>query len=193
MELKGSRTEKNLLTAFAGESQARNRYTYFANKARKEGYVQIANIFEETANQEKEHAKRLFEHIQELKPEAEIVIETTAPTAYGTTIENIKAAIAGEHFEHSEMYPEFAAKAEEEGLDKIALRLKAIGQAEVHHEERYKKLLEQLEKGTIFKKDQEVEWVCRECGYVHKGTEPPEECPSCDHSKSFYQVKCEEY
>ena len=186
-------TIKNLTKAFVGESQARNRYTFYAKIAKKEGYEQIAEIFLITADNEKEHAKRLFEHIQELKPEAEIIIETGAPTTYGTTIENLKAAIAGEHFEQSEMYPGFAEKAEEEGLDKIALRLKAIGKAEVHHEERYKKLLEQLEKGTIFKKEQEVEWVCRECGYVHKGTEPPEECPVCNHPKSYYQIKCEEY
>lgn len=188
-----SETIKNLTKAFIGESQARNRYTFYAKIARKEGYEQIGEVFQITADNEKEHAKRIFEHIQELKPDAEIIVEATAPTTYGTTIENLKAAIKGEHYEYSEMYPSFAETAEKEGNDEIAQRLKAIGKAEVHHEERYKKILEQLEKGTIFKKDQEVEWVCRECGYVHKGNEPPEKCPSCDHAKSFYQLKCEEY
>ncbi|OQA38793.1 MAG: Rubrerythrin [Parcubacteria group bacterium ADurb.Bin316] len=151
-----------------------------------------------TAEQEKTHAKRLFEHIAEIKKQSgedlnEIVVEVAAPTTYGTTIENLKAAIAGENHEYTQMYPEFADQAEADGFSEIAIRLRAIAKAEEHHEERYKKLLEQLEKGTIFNKDKEVWWVCRECGYVHFGVNPPEKCPSCDHPTAFYEVKCEEY
>ena len=188
------KTLENLTKAFIGESQARNRYAFYAKVARKEGYEQIGEIFQITADNEKEHAKRLFEHIQELKQEVdEIKVEATAPLVYGKTAENLKAAIAGEHYEYTEMYPEFAEVAKQEGLDKIAARLKAIAKAEEHHEERYKKLLKEVEADTVFKKEKEVEWVCRECGYVHKGITPPEKCPSCDHAKSFYQIKCEEY
>ncbi len=191
------KTIQNLTKAFIGESQARNRYTFYAKVAKKEGYEQIAAIFLETANHEKEHAKRLFEHIQELKEKLgdneTINVEAAAPTVYGTTAENLQAAIDGEHYENVEMYPEFAKTAEEEGLSEIAERLKAIAVAEKHHEERYRKLLEQVKAGTIFKKEKEVQWTCRECGYVHTGTEPPEKCPSCSHEKSFYQIKCEEY
>ena len=188
-------TIQNLTKAFIGESQARNRYTYYAKVARKEGFEQIGGIFSETAEQEKVHAKRLFEHINELKEEGqdEIQVEATAPTVYGTTAENLKAAIAGEHYENSEMYPGFADRAEKDGLPKIAQRLRSISKAEEHHEERYKKLLEQVEAGTVHKKNQEVTWTCRECGYTHNGIEPPEKCPACDHPKNFYQVKCEEY
>ncbi len=190
-------TIKNLIKAFIGESQARNRYTFYASLAKKEGYEQIAEIFLITAENERVHAKRLFEHIQELKKDAGIeeatIVEAEAPLVLGTTIDNLKAAIKGENYEYTSMYPKFADIAKKEGFTKIAVRLKSIAVAEKHHEERYKKLLEQLEKGTIFKKDKEVEWVCRECGYVHKGIQPPEKCPSCDHEKSFYQVKCEEY
>ena len=189
-----TKTLQNLTQAFIGESQARNRYTFYAKVASKEGYEQIAGIFQETAEQEKTHAKRLFEHIQELKEGAEeIKVEATAPTIYGTTAENLKAAIAGEHYETAEMYPEFAKIAEEEGLTEIANRLKAIAKAEAHHEERYQKLLKEAENNTVFKKEQATEWACRECGYVHQGTEPPEKCPACDHPQSFYQVKCEQY
>lgn len=191
-------TIQNLTKAFIGESQARNRYTFYAKIARKEGLEQIAEIFLITADNEKEHAKRLFEHIQELKkkigePLDEIKVEAVAPTIYGNTAENLKAAIAGENYEHTKMYPEFADAAEKEGLADIAKRLRAIAMAEKHHEERYQKLLKEVEAGTIFKKENEVWWVCRECGYVHFGKEPPEECPSCDHERSFYQIKCEEY
>lgn len=188
------KTLENLTRAFIGESQARNRYTFYAKVAKKEGYEQIAEIFLIAADNEKEHAKRLFEHIQELKGDTnEIKVEAAAPLVYGNTTENLKTAIAGENYEYTEMYPEFAKVAEEEGLGKIAGRLKAIAKAEKHHEERYKKLLKEVEAGTVFKKDKEVEWMCRECGYVHFGKQPPEKCPSCDHSKSFYQIKCEEY
>ncbi len=186
------KTLENITKAFIGESQARNRYTFYAKVAKKEGYEQIAGIFMETAEQEKIHAKRLFEHIQELK-EGDVVVEAAVPTTYGSTAENLKAAIAGENYEYTEMYPSFADVAEEEGLEAIAKRLRAIAKAEEHHEERYKKLLKELEGDSIFKKDKEVYWVCRECGYVHYGTEPPEECPSCDHPKAFYQIKSEEY
>ncbi|MFC1651570.1 rubrerythrin [Patescibacteria group bacterium] len=188
------KTLENLTKAFIGESQARNRYTFYAKVAKKEGFEQIAGIFLETADQEKTHAKRLFEHIQELKDGAEAIdVTATAPTVYNTTKENLKAAIKGENYEHTEMYPEFAKTAEEEGFPKIAARLKAIAKAEEHHEERYKKLLKEVTAGTVFKKDKEITWICRECGYMHKGTESPEKCPSCDHPQAFYQVQCEEY
>ena len=191
-------TLKNLTKAFIGESQARNRYNFYSKIARKEGFEQIAEIFLITEGNEKAHAKRLFEHIQELKKKSgesldEIKVEASAPTTYGTTAENLKAAIAGENYEHTKMYPEFATTAEKEGLTEIAKRLRSIAKAEEHHEERFAKLLEQLEAGTVFKKDKEVWWICRECGYAHFGKEPPEECPSCDHPKGFYQLKCEEY
>ena len=187
-------TIQNLTKAFIGESQARNRYTFYAKIAKKEGYEQIAGIFLETAEQEKTHAKRLFEHVQELKTNGEeINIEVTAPINYGTTQENLQSAINGENFEHAEMYPEFAKIAEEENLSEIATRFKAIAVAEKHHEERFKKLLEQLKAETIFKKQQEVKWVCRECGYQHFGTQAPEICPSCHHAQAYFQIKCEEY
>ncbi|ATZ60819.2 MAG: ferritin family protein [Methanosarcinales archaeon Met12] len=191
-------TIQNLTKAFIGESQARNRYTFYSKIAKKEGFEQIAEIFLVSAENEKEHASWLFKLINELKKKSdenldEIKVEASAPTVLGTTAENLKDAIAGEHHEHTEMYPEFADTAEEEGFPEIARRLRAIAKAEEHHEERYKKLLKEVEAGTIFKKTREVDWVCLECGYVHFGTEPPERCPSCDHGRSFYQVKCEEY
>jgi rubrerythrin len=192
-------TIQNLTKAFIGESQARNRYSFYSKVAKKEGYEQIAGIFLEIAEQEKTHAKRLFVHIQELKEKIgggkfnTIKVEAEAPTIFGNTTENLKAAIAGEHYETSQMYPEFADVADEEGLVDIATRLRSIAKAEEHHEERYKKLLAELEGGTVFKKDKEVYWVCRECGYVHFGKEAPEKCPSCDHPQAYYQVKSEEY
>ena len=192
------KTIQNLTKAFIGESQVRNRYSFYAKVARKEGFEQIAEIFLQTAEQEKEHAKRLFEHIQELKKKTkeklnEIKVEFSAPTTYGNTIENLKAAIAGENYEYTSMYPEFAKVAEKEGLIKIAKRFSAIAVSEKHHEERYKKLLKEVKEGSIFKKKKKIWWVCMECGYVHFGKEPPTKCPSCDHPKSFYQVKCENY
>lgn len=192
-------TIQNLTKAFIGECQARNRYTFYFKTAKKEGYEQVAGIFLEIAEQEKTHAKRLFEHIQELKQKIgnkeldEIKVEASAPTIFGNTIENLKSAIAGEHYETTEMYPGFADIAEEEGLDGIAKRLRSIAKAEEHHEERYKKLLAEVDGGTVFKKNKEVFWVCRECGYVHFGKEAPEKCPSCDHPRAYYQVKSEEY
>ena len=193
-----NQTIQNLTKAFIGESQARNRYTFYAKIARQEGFEQIAEILLATADNEKEHAKRLFEHINELKKKSdenldEISVDALAPTIYGTTAENLKAAIAGEHYEYSQMYPEFADVAEKEDFPGIAKRLRAIAIAEKHHEERYIKLLKVVEAGTVFKKEEEVWWVCLECGYIHFGKEPPEICPSCDHPRSFYQIKCEEY
>ena len=191
-------TITNLIKAFIGESQARNRYTFYAGIAKKEGFEQIAEVFLITADNEKEHAETLFELINELKKKCgesleEIKVEVSAPTTLGSTMENLKAAISGENYEHTKMYPEFAEIAEKEGLPEVAERLRAIAKAEEHHEERFKKLLKEVEAGTVFKKDKKVWWVCRACGYVHYGVEPPEKCPSCGHSRSYYQVKCEEY
>lgn len=190
------RTLENLAKAFVGESQARNRYTFYSKVARKEGFEQIAEIFLVTAENEREHATWLFRLLNELGRGSlpqEMKVETSVPTTLGTTAENLRAAIAGEHYEWTTMYPEFAKVAEEEGLTGVASRLRAIAVAEKHHEERYSKLLREVEGGTVFRKEKEVWWVCRECGYVHFGREPPERCPSCDHERSFYQLKCEEY
>ncbi|MEQ9715408.1 MAG: rubrerythrin [Candidatus Asgardarchaeia archaeon] len=192
------KTIENLVKAFIGESQARNRYTFYAKIAKKEGFEQIAEIFLITAENEKEHASSLFKMINELKKKSgekldEIKVEVVAPTVLGSTIENLKAAIAGENYEYTKMYPEFADIAEKEGFPEIAVKLRAIAKAEEHHEERFKKLLKEVEAGTVFKKEKETWWVCRECGYVHFGKEPPEVCPSCGHPKSYFQIKCEEY
>ena len=193
-------TIKNLAKAFIGESQARNRYTLYAKIAQKEGYEQLGAIFELTAEQEREHASWLFKLITQLKKAAgmpaeldELVVEAKCPTVRGTTAENLKAAIAGEHYENTEMYPEFADQADKDGYPKIAARLRSIAKAEGHHEERYQKLLAQVEAGTIFAKEEEQEWTCRKCGYVHKGKKAPAKCPSCDHEQSFYEIKCETY
>lgn len=193
-----NQTIQNLVKAFIGESQARNRYTYYAKVAQKEGYEQIGGIFLETAEQEKTHAKRLFEHIQELKKKSkkkmdEINIEAVAPIIYKDTIDNLKAAIAGENYEYTKMYPEFARIAQKENLSKIAARLMAIAVAEKHHKERYKKLLKVIQEKSAFKKKKSAVWICRECGYMYSGKEAPKKCPSCDHSQAFYQIKCEEY
>lgn len=192
------KTIQNLVKAFIGESQARNRYTFYSKVARNGGFEQLAEIFLITADNEREHASVLFKLINELKKKSgkkldEIKVEASAPTVLGNTAENLKAAIGGENYEFTKMYPEFADIAEKEGLGEIAVRLRMIAVAEKHHEERYKKLLKEVEAGTIFKKEKEVWWVCRECGYVHFGKQPPEKCPSCDHPRSFYQLKCEEY
>jgi len=191
-------TLENLVKAFIGESQARNRYTFYAKIAKKEGFEQIADIFLVTAENEKEHANNLFELISELKKRGnekpdEIKVEAVAPTVLGGTKENLMASIAGENYEYTKMYPEFADVAEKEGFPEIAERLRAIAKAEEHHEERYKKLLKQADSGTFFKKEDDVWWVCRECGYIHFGKEPPKNCPSCDHSRRYFQLKCEEY
>ena len=188
MELKGSRTEKNILTAFAGESQARNRYTYFASEARKEGFVQIADIFEETANQEKEHAKRLFKLLQG----GEVEIAASFPAGViGNTLENLKGAATGENYEHTQMYPGFAQVAREEGFEQIALIFQAIAVAERYHEKRYLGLVANIEAGRVFKRDERVVWRCRNCGYLHEGNEAPEECPSCAHPRAYFEVLVE--
>ncbi len=186
------KTLENLVKAFIGESQARNRYTFYAKIAKKEGYEQIAEIFEMTAENEREHAKWLFRLIKQLGGK-KIKVEAEAPVVLGTTAENLQAAIDGEHYENTEMYPEFARTAREEGLDEIAERLEAIAKAEKHHEERYKKLLENVKNNMVFKKEKAVWWTCRKCGYVHFGEEPPEKCPSCSHPSNYFQVMCEEF
>lgn len=170
----------------------------YSKVAKKEGFEQIAGIFLETADQEKEHAAQLFKMINALQLEAgvaaqELSIPAGVPTVYATTKENLAAAIGGENYEYTAMYPEFAATAVEEGLPQVAARLRSIGKAEEHHEERYKKLLVEVEAGTVFEKETEVWWYCRECGYMHFGKRPPEKCPSCDHEKAYYQVKSEQY
>jgi rubrerythrin len=183
--LKGTQTEKNLLTAFAGESQARNRYTYFASQAKKEGYVQISDIFTETANQEKEHAKRFFKFLEG----GEVEIAAAFPAGViGTTLENLKAAAAGEHYEHTEMYPGFAKVARKEGFNAIAAVLEAISVAEKQHEKRYDDLAANIEAGKVFLKDETVTWRCRNCGYLHEGEEAPELCPACDHPQAHFEL-----
>lgn len=186
--LKGSKTAGNLMHAFAGESQARNRYTYWASIAKKEGFVQIQNIFLETADQEKEHAKRLMKIANtELKGET-VYVDGNFPVLMGSTAENLKAAAAGENEEYTEMYPSFAKIADEEGFEDIAKVFRAIAVAEKHHEERYLKLLAALENGTTFKKDTKVIWKCNNCGYIHEGLEAPEKCPACDHPQAHFEV-----
>jgi rubrerythrin len=190
MTLVGTKTEKNILTAFAGESQARNRYTYYASKARAEGYVQMADIFEETANQEKEHAKRLFKFLE--GGEAEITASFPAGKT-GTTAENLMAAAAGEHYEHTEMYPGFAVIAREEGFPAIAAAFLAIAVAEKQHEKRYLALLGNIEKGRVFRRDEPVVWRCRNCGYLHEGTAAPDCCPACIHPQAHFELLGENY
>jgi rubrerythrin len=188
--LRGSQTEKNLLVAFAGESQARNRYTYFSSQAKKDGFVEISSIFEETANQEKEHAKRLFKFLEG----GEVEIAASFPAGViGTTLENLKAAAAGENYEHSEMYPDFAKTAKEEGFDTIADVFKAIAVAEKQHEKRYLDLAANIEAERVFKRDQEVVWRCRNCGYLHTGKTAPEECPACAHPQAHFELLGENY
>ena len=185
MQLKGTKTEKNLLTAFAGESQARNRYTYFASQAKKDGFVQIQSIFEETANQEKEHAKRLFKFLQG----GDVEIAAAFPAGViGTTAENLKAAAGGEHHEWSSMYPEFAQIARDEGFAEIAAVFEAIAVAEKQHEKRYLDLLRNVETGSVFKKAEPVVWRCRNCGYLHEGPEAPELCPACAHPQAHFEL-----
>lgn len=185
MSLKGTRTEKNILTAFAGESQARNRYTYFASKAKQEGFVQIAAIFEETADQEKEHAKRLFKLLEG----GEVEIQASFPAGViGTTVENLKEAASGENYEWNTMYPEFAKIAREEGFENIAEIFEAIAVAEKQHEKRYQALKSNLESGTVFKRQERVVWRCRNCGYLHEGTEAPEICPACAHPRAHFEL-----
>ena len=191
-------TIANLAKAFIGESQARNRYTFYAKIAKKEGFEKISEIFMLTADNEAEHAKWLLRMINQLKEKSggdvnEINVDAAVPTTLGSTVENLKAAIAGERYEHTQMYPEFADTAQKEGFAEIAARLRAIALSEKHHEERYAKLLKGVEGDTFFKKENKVYWVCRKCGYIHEGEEPPEHCPSCGHPKSYFELKCEEY
>jgi rubrerythrin len=183
--LNGSQTEKNLITSFAGEAQARNRYTYFASKARKEGLVQIALIFEETANQEKEHAKRFFEQLQG----GEVMVETSFPAGViSSTAENLKAAAEGENCEWSEIYPGFAKTARDEGFESVAKIWEAVAVAEKQHEKRYLDLLSNVNLGKVFKKDKPVTWRCINCGYVHEGLEAPLACPACAHPQAYYEL-----
>lgn len=189
-KLKGSETEKNLLKAFAGESQARNRYTYFSNVAKKEGYEQIAGIFEETANNEREHAEIFFKHLEG----GEVEITASYPAGViGKTAENLLAAAEGEHMEWGTLYPTFEKVARKEGFDKVADSFKEIGEVEERHEARYRKLLENVKKGEVFKKDKPTEWKCRNCGYVHEGPEAPKVCPACKHPQSYYELLAENY
>lgn len=183
--IKGTRTERNLLASFAGESQARNRYTYFASKARKEGFQQIAAIFEETANQEKEHAKRFFSMLEG----GELEIQAVFPAGVvGSTLENLKAAAAGEHHEHTEMYPGFAAEAEEDGFKDVAALFRSISNAEAQHEKRYVDLAANIEHGRVFKREQPIVWRCMNCGYLHKSVEAPKLCPACAHPQGYFEL-----
>jgi rubrerythrin len=183
--LKGSQTEKNILTAFAGESQARNRYTYFASQAKKDGYVQISEIFTETANQEKEHAKRLFKLLEG----GEVKVAAAFPAGViGTTLDNLKEAAGGENYEYTEMYPEFAKIAVEEGFEEIAEIFKAIAVAEKQHEKQYLALAANIENGAVFQRKQSVVWRCRNCGYLHEGNEAPDECPACAHARAHFEL-----
>ncbi|MCE5314721.1 MAG: rubrerythrin [Armatimonadota bacterium] len=183
--LKGTQTEKNLLTAFAGESQARNRYTYFASQAKKDGYEQIASIFEETANQEKEHAKRLFKTLEG----GEIEVTASFPAGViGSTVENLKAAAGGENHEWTIMYPEFAQVAYKEGFEGIAKMFEAIAVAERQHEKRYLDLAANIEAGRVFKRGASVVWRCRNCGYLHQGEEAIKVCPACAHPQAHFEI-----
>ena len=188
MGLKGTQTEKNLLTAFCGESQARNRYTYASGKARKEGYRQVSEIFEETANQEREHAKRLFKFLEG----GDVEVAAAFPAGViDDTVGNLKAAAGGEHHEWSEMYPGFAKTAREEGFEEIAGVFEAIAVAEKQHEKRYNALRENIEGGKVFKRDKPVKWVCHNCGYVHEGEGAPDACPACAHPTAHFALLAE--
>lgn len=195
-KLNGTRTAENLLKAFAGESQARNRYTYYASAADKEGYKQIGNIFIETADNEKEHAKRFYKFLLAgFEGELPKMVEITAayPVAQGTTLENLQAAAAGEHEEWTDLYPAFAEVAREEGFPEVAAAFAMISSAEKRHETRYRKLAANIERGMVFKKEEPVSWKCGNCGYIHEGSEAPFECPACVHSQAHFEVFCETY
>ncbi|MFX1318764.1 MAG: rubrerythrin [Promethearchaeota archaeon] len=193
-----SKTLTGLVQAFIGESQARNRYNIYANIARNEGYEQISEIFNVTAENERVHAKNFWRAAQSVmkqtgKPLPEITVDALAPLKVGTTADNLKAAIEGETYEHTQMYPEIANTAEKEGYKAIAKQVRAIAQVEAHHADRYTALLKEVEANTVFKKKKPTIWICRECGYLHTGDEPPEQCPSCFHARKFFQVLCETY
>lgn len=175
--LKGTKTEANLMAAFAGESEARNKYTYYASMAKREGYEQIAGLFLDTADNEKEHAKRLLKFLGGI----------------GNTVENLKEAAKGENYEWTTMYRDFEKVAREEGFSEIADVFREIGEVEEEHEKRYLKLLQNVENGTVFRKDQPVKWHCRNCGYIHEGPEAPESCPACAHPRAYYEIMCENY
>jgi rubrerythrin len=190
MELKGSKTEKNLLKSFAGESQARTRYTFFASVAKKEGYEQISEIFTETAGNEKEHAELFFKYLKG----GDVEITASYPAGViGTTAENLKAAAEGEKLEWGTLYPDFAEVAEKEGFPAIANTFRMVAQVEAKHELRYRKLLANVKQGKVFKKDKVIKWKCRNCGHVYEGSEAPERCPVCDHPRSYFEVWCENY
>lgn len=191
--LKGTKTQENLMKAFAGESQARNRYTYYASTAKKEGYVQISNIFMETAENEREHAKVFFKHLVRDGVDSVVIKEAGYPFALGDTKVNLAAAAEGELEEWSMLYPAFAKVAQEEGFPEVAKSFKEIAEVEVRHEKRYRKLLANMENGTVFKKDHEVEWKCNNCGYIHKGESAPEMCPACAHPQAHFEVFVETY
>lgn len=194
--LKGTRTAENLLKAFAGESQARNRYTFYSSVADKEGYKQIKNIFLETADNEKEHAKRFFKFLLEgFKGELPTTVKITAdyPVAQGTTLENLKAAAAGENEEWADLYPAFADVADEEGFPEIAVAFRMIASVEKHHEERYKKLADNVANNAVFKKEQKVVWKCGNCGYIHEGSEAPDKCPACAHPQAYFELNTQPY
>ena len=178
-ELKGTKTEKNLMEAFAGESQARNKYSYFASKAKKEGYVQIAALFEETANNEKEHAKLWFKYLE--------------GGAVKDTVSNLKAAADGENYEWTDMYDRMAQEAEEEGFTEIAAKMRGVAAIERHHEERYRKLLANIEQGIVFSREGDTIWQCRNCGHIVVGKQAPEECPVCNHARSYFEIKAENF
>jgi rubrerythrin len=187
---KGSRTEKNALAAFAGESQARNRYTFFASTARKEGYEQIAAIFEETSDNEKEHAKLFFKHLRG----GAVEITASYPAGIiGSTAENLKAAAEGEKLEWGTLYPSFAEIAEQEGFMDVARTFRSVAKVEAYHERRYRKLLASVEQDKVFKRDAPTKWKCRNCGFVFEGSEAPEKCPVCDHPRSYFEIWCENY
>lgn len=190
MSLKGTTTEQNLLAAFAGESQARNRYTYYASQAKKEGLEQMASIFEETAGHEKEHAKRLFKFLE--GGEAQVTASFPAGMI-GTTLENLKAAAAGEHYETTEMYPSFAKTAEQEGFKEVAAVFKMIAVAEKRHEDRYVKLAQNIADGAVFQRPSTERWVCRNCGFVHEGPGAPKVCPACGHAQAHFEIEAINY
>ncbi len=192
------KTLENLTKAFIGESQARNRYNFYSKIAKKEGYLQISKIFNETADNEREHAKRLFKLIQEVKKKIgkdmeSIDVEAEAPLVFGDTVENLKAAISGENYENTTMYPNFANQAQKDGLKEVAHALRSIAKAEVHHENRYKALLKEVENNSVYKKENKVYWVCSNCGYIHEDTDPPEKCPACNHPRKYFEIYSETY
>lgn len=191
--LKGTKTAENLMKAFAGESQARNRYSYYASVAKKEGYMQISNLFTETADNEKEHAKRFFKFLNESLMGEMVEINAAFPVGLGDTKSNLKSAADGENEEWTELYPQFADIADQEGFPAIAVAFRKIAEVEKHHEARYRKLLSNLENGTAYKKDSVVEWKCNNCGYLHNGEGAPQLCPACAHPQGYFELFVESY